>query len=161
LWADLAHRDAAKAYRAMCLLATCPRQTLALIREHIRPVPRLSPAELSRLVARLDADDFADRERAEGELRRLGEQALPALRESVKGRSASLEAQRRIEGLLDALEGRSAPPGETVRALRAVALLEHLSAQAGARELLEGLARGAPDVWSVQEAKAALQRINR
>jgi hypothetical protein len=47
-----------------------------------------------------------------------------------------------------------------VRCLRAVAVLEDLGTPA-ARELLEGLAAGAPEARLTREAKASLRRLGR
>jgi hypothetical protein len=47
---------------------------------------------------------------------------------------------------------------ESARALRCVEALEHIGSE-GARQALEGLARGAPGAPLTLEAKAALRRL--
>jgi hypothetical protein len=63
-----------------------------------------------------------------------------------------------VENLLARLE--AAPSGEWLRALRAIELLEYF-ATPEARASLEGLAEGAPEARLTQEAKAALERLER
>jgi hypothetical protein len=57
--------------------------------------------------------------------------------------------------LLGRLNGKS---GEWVRAVRAVAVLEQIGTPE-ARQVLEALARGAPDALLTQDAQAALGRL--
>src|SRR5262245_21130403 len=58
-----------------------------------------SPERIQRLINDLDSPQFRVREAAARELRRLGEQAVPALEQALK-KPASAEAGRRIEQLL-------------------------------------------------------------
>ncbi len=55
-------------------------------------------------IADLDSDDFATRDRAAGELARLGHAAAPLLRETLAGKP-SAETRRRVEDLLGRLDG--------------------------------------------------------
>jgi hypothetical protein len=112
-------------------------------------------ARLARLVAALDADDFAIREQATTELEGLGELAGPALRQALEGKP-SPEARRRARRLLEALD--RSPSGEALRGLRVVEALE----QAGtprARRALEALAKGALQARLTREAAASRRRL--
>jgi RNA polymerase sigma factor (sigma-70 family) len=157
LWADLAGEDAAKAYRAIHGMAAVPRQAVAYLKEHLHPVPEVEPRRVQRLLANLDSDEFAVREAAVKELAALAEQVGPALRQALK-ESPSAEVRRGVQGLLSALA--AAPRGDTVRALRAIWLLEMVGTPE-ARQLLEALAKGAPLARQTVEAKAALARLDR
>ena len=55
LWADLAARDSARAYRAVAALEAAPEQAVALLRRRLGPV---SPRHLRRLLDRLNSDRF-------------------------------------------------------------------------------------------------------
>jgi hypothetical protein len=126
--------------------------------ERLRPVPHVSPERLARLVADLDADDLAARQKAARELEGLDEMAVPALRKAQAERPP-LEMRRRIEALLEKLEA-PMPPSGRLRVIRAARVLE----QAGtpeARRVLEALARGAPEAPLTREAKASLERLGR
>jgi WD40 repeat protein len=156
MWADLAGTDARKAYAAVWSLAAHPRRAVPLLRERLARAVRPDPARLARLIADLDDEQFAVRERAAGELEKVGEAAEPALRRALR-QNPSLEVRRRIEPLLGNL---TRPPlsSERLRALRAVTVLEQ-AGTAEARQLVGELASGDPDVRLAREAKAALRRL--
>src|SRR5262249_39055791 len=99
LWADLAGTDAAKAYAALWTLSADPEQTLPFLNQHLRAAPPIDPKRIEALIAQLGHDDFARREEAERELKKLGEAAEQALR-VVAERPPSLEVRRRIQALL-------------------------------------------------------------
>jgi WD40 repeat protein len=155
LWSDLSGRDAARADRAIWKLASSPHQTVPLIRERLAVPADTSWKRLERLLADLDDDAYAVRERASRELSRLGD-AWPELAR-LRVRSASAEVRHRAEALLDAREfpGWSA---ETVLGLRAVRVLELIDS-AEARALLAHLARGRESLPLTQDARAALLRL--
>ncbi len=80
-WVDLASRDAARAYRSAGLLLRDPSQAVSLMRKRLRPaVPKTDPRLIARLIADLDSDDFAVREKAQLGLKKEGEEAEFALR---------------------------------------------------------------------------------
>jgi hypothetical protein len=154
LWADLASEDAARAYRAVWSLAAAPRQSVPFLELRLRPVPRLDPSKVTRLLADLDSDRFAVRQQAAAELERLEAAAEPALRRALEGRP-SLETRRRLERLLARLETWSP---ERLRTLRAVEALERAGTPE-ARRLLNALAEGAAGAWLTREAAAARDRL--
>jgi hypothetical protein len=117
LWDDLGGADAGKAYRAIHSLMAAPDQAVGLLETKLRPapaVPRPDPSRLARLIADLDHDEFAVREKAMQDLAKLGESVRPALTEVLAGQP-SLETRRRVKELLDKLRdpdpvlGRSSP----------------------------------------------------
>jgi WD40 repeat protein len=154
-WNDLAG-DARKAFAARWALSAAPDQTVSLLRERLQPIQAADPQRLRRLLADLDSEQFAAREKARGELAELGELAEPALRQILADKP-SLEARRLIQALLDNLRAPVTRPA-LLQSLRAVALLEDLGTLP-ARELLEELTKGAPEARLTREAKAALQRL--
>jgi WD40 repeat protein len=156
-WADLAG-DAKKAFAARNALADWPVETVALLRGRLQPIRPTDPAELRRLLADLDSDTFAVREKAQARLRGLEESAADALREALR-RKPSLEARRRLEALLARLRG-PIPDRETLRVMRAIAVLEDIGT-AGARAVLKTLAGGAEAARQTQEARRVLDRLER
>jgi WD40 repeat protein len=156
-WDDLAGQDAAVAYRAVCHLAAAPAG-VALLAERLRPVPRADEERLARLIADLDSDQFAVRDRAARELEAAGESAAAACRRALAGRP-SAEVRRRLEGLLAewaGQEGAAAPEG--LRRVRALEVLER-AGTAEARRVLAALAGGAPGAAPTEQAAAALRRL--
>ncbi len=158
LWANLADNDAAKAYRSMCRLIAAPEDALALLRSHLKPSEGADEKRIERLVADLDSDTFAVREKAMQELRKLGELAEPACRKALAARPA-LEMSRRLQELLDEIgQQQWRPSADVLRQLRAIEVLERLDTPE-ARRLLETVASGAAGARQTREARAALQRL--
>jgi RNA polymerase sigma factor (sigma-70 family) len=155
-WSDLAGEDAARAYRAEQKLAAVPAQAVAYLDKRLKAVPVGDKTRLSRLIAELDSDQFAVRQKAMKELQQSGEQAESALREALQGK-LTLEARRRVEELLDKVKPLADSP-EGLRSLRAVEVLEHIGTPE-AREVLQTLANGASEARLTREAKASLKRL--
>src|SRR5262249_35533678 len=64
LWAARAGGDAARAYRVIRALVAAHEQTIPFLRQHGRPAATPDPKHVARLIADLDADEFAVREKA-------------------------------------------------------------------------------------------------
>jgi WD40 repeat protein/uncharacterized protein (DUF1778 family) len=156
LWSDLASDEGSKAFAAVWKLGRYPT-VVAYLQAHLQPATSVSAKQLNRWIADLDNPAFAEREKASRALERLTELAQPALRKALTA-DPSPEAQRRIKALLAKLDG-PVSSNETLRSLRAVAVLEHL-ATPEARRLLEKLAAGAPEARLTREAKATLERLS-
>jgi dipeptidyl aminopeptidase/acylaminoacyl peptidase len=150
LWADLLSPDAARAYQAMCILATSP-DGARLLKERLRPARAGDDARINRLITALDSESFAEREKATRELERLGASAEGALRKALQSRP-SLEVHRRLTRLLARFST------DWLRTQRALEALE-LSGMPQAQQVLEVLAKGAPGFRQTQEAKQALRRL--
>jgi WD40 repeat protein len=156
LWADLADADARRAWEAQRTLVAAPEASAPFLRGRLRPVPAADAEKVARLIADLDSDRFAARDRALRGLAALHEAAAPGLEEALRGR-LSLEARRKVERLLAGLrDGKSA---RQLRQVRAVEALEHLGT-GEARLLLAALAGGVPQARLTREAKAALRRLD-
>jgi dipeptidyl aminopeptidase/acylaminoacyl peptidase len=159
LWADLASKDASKAFDTIGLLTAAPQQAVPLLKDNLKPVPAsVESKEVARLIADLDSERFEVRQKAMEDLKRLGEHAEPGLREALNDK-LSLEARKRVEELLEGIRALSTSP-ERLRELRAVEVLEHIGTPA-AHQVLQSLANGAPTARLTHEAKAALDRLTR
>jgi RNA polymerase sigma factor (sigma-70 family) len=154
-WEELAGEDGVAAGEAIARLAATRGQAVRFLREHLHPVKPPDPEALAGLIADLDSDSFAVRQRAIAQLQKLGERATGALRKAAaKGRS--LEVRRRAEELLRPYAGLVTTP-EGMQAVRAVEVLERM-ATPEARELLRRLAGGARGARLTEEAREALGR---
>ena len=157
-WADLVSEDARRAYGSIQALLAVPRQAVPFLKERLRPIAMPDAKRIAQLIADLDNERFAVRERATQELGELGELAEPALQKALEGRP-SLELRRRVEGLMANLRRLVPSPG-TRQSMRAIEVLEHIGTPE-ARDVLKALAQGAPEARQTQEAKAALERLAR
>jgi hypothetical protein len=156
-WADLADADASRAFTAIGALIRARQQSVSFIKEHLRPIPPIASEKIAALIAELDSERFETRSKAEAELEKIEELAEPALRRALRERPPSLELRRRLEALLQRLEG-PITSTETLRQLRAVEVLEHIGSPE-ARQVLRTLAKGAPEARLTRETKAALERL--
>jgi RNA polymerase sigma factor (sigma-70 family) len=155
LWANLA--DDAKAYGALGSLIAASKEAVPLLESRLRPVAPADPDRVARLIAELDSDDFAARERATEALAKLQESAAPALRKALDA-GPPAESQRRLKQLLGQLGG--ARTAEQLRELRGVEALEHIGTPE-ARKLLRALAKGVPDARLTRDAAASLERLDK
>ncbi len=146
------------AYGVGWKLSQLPEQTVPFLKQHLRPVPHVEAAVVAKMVADLDSETFATRQKAVRDLDGLGELAEEALREALKNKP-SLELTRRLNELLAPLEAQT-PSAERLRALRALPILERAGTDE-ARQVLETLAKGAPGASLTREAAAALARLGK
>jgi RNA polymerase sigma factor (sigma-70 family) len=154
LWADLATDHAATAYQAICTLRASPGQALPFIEKRLRPVPLVDVKRIAEAIRRLDSEQFTVRDQATAELEQLGDAAEAALRRALADKP-SLEVRRRVERLLERLDG-----AEQRRRARALEVLENIGSPES-RRVLSALARGAPDAYLTQEAQTSLDRLGR
>jgi RNA polymerase sigma factor (sigma-70 family) len=155
LWKELANADAAKAYRAMQTLLAAGGQAVSILKEHLRPAAAVDGQRIDRLIADLDGDSFDVREKAAEELRKIGEDAEPALKKVLAGKPTA-EQRLRVKQLLQQIDAARSP--EYLRGVRAVEVLERLGTS-DARQVLQMLAEGGAQALLTREAKAALQRL--
>jgi WD40 repeat protein len=156
-WADLAGDDAGKAYATIWAMADASADAVPFLRARVKPAAAPTEDDVRTLVAKLDAAAFADREAAAAAIRELGDAAAPVLRTLVKGK-LSAEQAGRVERLLAEAEAPVLPPGERLRRVRAVAVLEW-AGTAEARKVLAELAAGTAVDRPTREAKEAVRRL--
>jgi hypothetical protein len=145
------------AYNTVCRLLASPAEAVALIATHVRPVTRNAPA-IQRLIADLDAKQFATRQAALRELARQWEESEAPLSQALRG-GLSLEARQRAETLLGKIR-QTAVATKALQRLRALEVLEH-AGTAEARKLLERLAAGAEGARLTQAARSSVERLAR
>ena len=154
-WTDLAG-DAKPAYAAIWKLAESPSETLVpFLRDRLRPVVAPTAAEWKTLVTALNHPEFRVRAPAFRRLEQFGLGIMEDLpRELLK--PLAPEVREQLEKLA-AKQAGPIPPPETLRFLRALAVLEEVKTPA-ARRLVEELTRG---VASARETKAATATLAR
>jgi RNA polymerase sigma factor (sigma-70 family) len=158
LWAAMGEADASHAYDAMCQLAGSRSETVDFLKSHLPVAAPPNPLQTARLIADLDSEQFAIREKASAELAKLGESALPLLHKEL-ARDPSPEVSRRIKALVEKATNPETS-SDLLHGIRAIEVLEHL-ATPEARQLLQKLVGGAPDARLTSEANAALERLKR
>ena len=158
LWIDLADANAINAEDAIDSLVRFPAQTVAFLRDRLKPIKPLDDQHVARLIADVGNGEPALRDKAIVELEKHMELVEPALRQTLAKKKPPAEIRRRIEELL----GKPLPPPDavTLRALRALETLEKIGTP-DARAAIEPLTRGAASARLTQEAAATLKRLDR
>jgi len=82
----------------------------------------------------------------------MGDAIEPALRKAIQDKP-TLETRRRLQALLDDLEGR-----ERLGSLRAIEVLERIGDKP-ARDLLRRWSHGAAGTWLTEEARMSIRRL--
>ncbi len=150
LWDDLSNANAGKAWRAGWRLTADAAVSVPFLQTRLRPA-KVDAAHIAKLLKALDGDSFDEREAAAAGLEKLGDLAGPAVRKALQG-NPSLEGRRRMEELMDKLDG--------PRDLRCVEVLEHIGSPE-ARRLLDELSKGAEGSRLTREAKEALALLEK
>src|SRR5262249_113638 len=118
LWATLASADARAADRAAWALVVDSEPALAFLGERLRPLQAPDDRRLAALLADLDSEQFAVREKALHALEQYEGAVKLALVKALK-KPVSAEVRRRIESLLANADRPESSP-EMLRVLRAV-----------------------------------------
>ncbi|HUU21756.1 MAG TPA: WD40 repeat domain-containing protein, partial [Phycisphaerae bacterium] len=157
LWDDLASRSAADAWRAAGRLIAAGDRAADFLKGRLKPAQPIDPVRLGRLLAELDDTQYATREKAQKELRTIGRDALPAMREALR-KTQSLEVRSRLRMLVDELDTFTNNTPEEMRRIRALSVLERIGSRRAAA-VLERLSEGAPGADLTRRAAAALRRV--
>jgi RNA polymerase sigma factor (sigma-70 family) len=157
LWGHLAGADATKAHAALWTLTTHPAQAEALLSARLRPAPSVDPKRIDALIAQLNHAEFAKRDEASRELKKLGAAAEKQLRAALE-RPSSEEMRRRLRDLLAAPPPWTPQDSEALRRRRAIQLLERLGSPAASR-ILDKLARGDALAVETRLAEEARKRL--
>jgi WD domain, G-beta repeat len=159
LWADLLSDDAGTAYRAICVLAACPRQSVPYLRSQLQAAAA-DRKLIARLIADLDNPAFAARQKAHAALAGWADLAGPALRAALDD-SPSAEVRRHAADLLEQMKTSAyVLSGEQLRSWRALEALE-ASGTPEACNVLASLTKGDEEARLTREAKLALGRLRR
>jgi RNA polymerase sigma factor (sigma-70 family) len=145
LWADLADRDAVKAYQAVGRLVSAPELAVLFLGRHLKPAAPVAAEDVQRLITDLASRDFKVRQKATRALEKRREQAEPLLRQALADRPEP-EVRHRLEALVENTGGPVADR-EVLQLLRAVEVLEHIATPdaPGRAARCPGCPRGPPD----------------
>jgi WD40 repeat protein len=153
LWQDLGAIDPKVAYAAVCQGAAAGDAAVARLKLDLKPAAAIDREKTAAWVRQLDADTFAQREKASQALADLGPAAETTLRGAL-AKASSPETRRRLERILGGMEA------EHRRLGYALEVLEMIGTRA-ARRLLADLAKGASDARLTREARLALDRLQK
>ena len=158
LWDELASSDSLTACRAIWRLRAVPRETGRFLGGKLKTAPGVAAESVAKWIKDLDDSQFKVRDKAEQELEKLQELALPGLQEAL-ATAKSDEVRRRSQQLLDKFKEKPLT-SESLRELRALAVLEYTNIPE-AEQTLTRLAQGGAGARLTREAQAALQRMKK
>jgi WD40 repeat protein len=156
LWQDLAGADAKAGFQAVRRMVRNPGPAVALIGERLKPAEAVDAKRFKQWLRDLDSDDYGIRRSATADLEKLGDRIATALQEGLTS-GLTLEARRRVQGLLDKLDE---PTFERLARWRALEALEQIDTSE-ALKLLEALAGGERGARLTREATDMLNRLRK
>lgn len=139
MWEQLGAAPEAQATELVTRMASAGHRVVELIQK-LPPVQVLDDQTLRGLIAKLDAEQFRERDAATLALRRAGEDAVKALKDALAAPSLSLEARTRIESLLKEIDvmdlAKFASPElrREIRAMRVLGEVRNIEAVRALRE---------------------------
>src|SRR2546423_942990 len=77
--------QAKDAYRTMDQMIDTPEYAVALLKERVQPVQHSDPDTVAKLIVQLDSKNFAEREKAQTALEKMGEGAAHLIVRALEG----------------------------------------------------------------------------
>ena len=155
-WTDLISDDSRTAYNVTRLLASMPEKAVPFLRGRLKPALPLDQQHLAWLVAQLFNEDPQIWQKARADMLALGRRAEKSLAGVVRSPIPGAGTQRLTDVLV--FLSQAPPTAEELREMRAVSVLLKIKTPE-ARQVLEELARGAPDAVLTRESQTALKRF--
>ncbi len=156
LWDQLAHVEASVGQPALWEFVPLGNVGAGHIEKKVAEI-LVDPAAIDRWLTELSSPDFTTRDTARIELEKKGIWMEGRLRVSLKG-TDNLESIRRIQKMLEKIQGRLPLEQERLRLRRIMAALEQIGT-AEAIKTLKDLARGAPEKDLQVEAQETVVRM--
>jgi hypothetical protein len=157
-WQALAESDAAKAFAAICELAAAPLESVAWIKDQLKPAEPIDVKRIEELIRQLEANQYKVRQKATADLLEIGELAVPMIDKVLAG-NPPLETRLRLQDLRKRMTG-LVLSGARLQAFRAIEVLERIGTSE-ARAVLQTLAGGAAGALLTTQAQETLVRLPR
>jgi WD40 repeat protein len=158
LWSNLASTEAETVYRTHLALVAAGPDAVAALRQRLVQKATPDAAAVAAWIKDLGHSKYAVRAKAQAELAQAGKLVEAELLVELH-KQPTLEVRRRVDLLLEKLQGQEIPPA-VLRVLRAVTVLE-LIGTVEARDVLESLAGGGDGVLISGAARRAQGREHR
>jgi len=156
-WLELASMDPAVGHRAMWNLTSSGEAGVPQLGKQLYLI---DPKRIDQMFKDLGNGSFNVRKNATVELERYGRWMEGRFKEALEAlkKAPDLEVQRRIEQMLAKLTGGLSLEQERIRVRRVMLILEQVNSP-GARQVLQSLVDGAPEVDLQTEARISLDRL--
>jgi len=146
--------DAGDAYKIVEQMMNAPKQSVAVLRERVKPVAAGDAKEADKRIPQLNSESYDERLAASKALEKMGDGVSHLLSKALDDAS-SLEVRHRLEALLTQCEEITVLRKQQ---LRSVTALEWIGSPEAVK-LLRELAEGAPQARLTMEARGALKRL--
>jgi WD40 repeat protein len=158
IWQELGSPDVPTAYHAIWAVATNAKLMVPFVKNKMKMIVPVDRQRIQTILGDLSHDVVARRDKATGELEKIGALCEPLLTAALQ-KPPSMDARRRLEKLLEKARGANPSP-DTLYVLRLLEALE-LANTSEARLVMEGLTKENPPTRITNEAKACLARMKR
>jgi WD40 repeat protein len=155
-WRNLASEDTSLGHRALWDLVVHNASGVPYLGKQLYLI---DPMHIDQLLKDLGDKSFNIRKNASAELERYGRWMEGRFKAALVN-PPDLEVQRRIEQMLSKLTGGLTLEQERIRVRRVMLVLEQVNSPA-ARQVLESLVKGAPEVELQSEARVSLERLGK
>ncbi len=155
-WRNLASVETPLGHRALWEMVVHQQTSVPFLSKSLYLI---NPKRIEQLFKDLNAEKYNVRKTAAEELERYGRWMEGRFKEALT-KPADLEVQRRIEQMLAKLTGGLTLEQERIRARRVMLILEQINSPA-ARQALQSLVEGAPEVDLQTEARISLERLSK
>jgi hypothetical protein len=158
IWQELGSPDVPTAYRAIWTVATNAKVMVPFVKNKMKSIVPVDRQRIQTILGELAHDVVARRDKATGELERIGALCEPLLVTALQ-KPPSMDSRRRLEKLLEKAKGPNPSP-DTLYVLRLLEALE-LANTGEARMALEGLTKETPPTRITEESKASVARMKK
>jgi hypothetical protein len=158
IWTEMGDKDSIKGVQG-CAMLYGAKKAVAFLKDNLKAKEEkggpVDAKTIADLIAKLDSEDFEEREKAEADLAKIGEPVATALQKALR-ETKSAEQRMRLQRLVEKVK----EPAERIQARRGLEVLIALGTPE-AKELVETLSKGSDKAWLTGEAKSALDRFSK
>jgi hypothetical protein len=156
VWTEMGDKDAMKGVQG-CAMLYGAKKAVSFLKDNLKAKEEkegpVDAKTVAALIAKLDSEDFEEREKAEADLAKIGEPVATALQKALR-ETKSAEQRMRLQRLVEKVK----EPADRIQARRGLEVLIALGTPE-AKELVETLSKGSDKAWLTGEAKSALDRF--
>jgi RNA polymerase sigma factor (sigma-70 family) len=149
---ELLSMEAKKAYPIIWDWIDSPKEALEVLKKQVSPAKPIDVKRIHQWIQALDAETFAEREKATLALKEFGPSAEKFIREALENEKR-VDVEKRLQSILTTYKASS----EFLLPQRVVFILDKMN-HPEAKELLQSLAKGWEESFWTKEAKRVLER---
>ncbi len=158
IWVEMGDKEAMKGVQG-CAMLYGAKKAVPFLKDNLKVTEEkdgpVDAKTIAAMIAKLDSEDFEEREKAEADLAKIGEPVASAIQKALR-ETKSAEQRMRLQRLAEKVK----EPADRIQARRGLEVLLALGTPE-AKELIETLSKGSDKAWLSGEAKSALERFSK